>query len=509
MRGIGGEASYGVMIGTEYSRPPKAAVAAGWLVPASCQKILPPTVAEHPNPRPATRDPKPLSRAPKTMKNQPFNCDENRRWEAQREWKPSRRGLLLGAGFSLAAWVGTRSALADLTISNQAKERPHDVLVYIFLRGGADGLNIVVPYFEDAYYRRRPNLSIASPKDHRVGASARLADLNGRFGLHPALSPLVPFYKDGQMAVIHACGSQDATRSHFEAMAAVERGLAFEGPGPASGWIARHMSSTELPSDSPLRAIAFGGTLPDSLRGAANTVALESISDFKLETPTHQQKHFERALLDLYQQHSDEVGHAGQETLAVLDSLRRLDPNQYKPLNGAKYPTSDLGNGLRQTACLIRANLGLEIAALDRTGWDTHFAQGSTVGILPLALDDLGKSVAAFATDMGKDLSRVTVVVMTEFGRRLAENSSLGTDHGRASFMFLLGGGTTGGQVYAKWPGIEDHQLDETGDLRVTTDYRDVLAEVIQNRMRNDRIDSVFNGYKPTPLGLTLPTPLS
>jgi uncharacterized protein (DUF1501 family) len=215
--------------------------------------------------------------------------------------------------------------------------------------------------------------------------------------------------------------------------------------------------------------------------------------------------HFEAVLLDLYKERNDEVAHAGQETLAVLDSLRKIDPQQYKPSNGSIYPDSDLGNGLRQTACLIRADLGLEVASLDRTGWDTHFAQGSTVGILPLALDDLGKSLAAFATDMGHELARVSVVVMTEFGRRLAENSSLGTDHGRASFMFVMGGGAIGGKVHAKWPGIEDHQLDETGDLRVTTEYRDVLAEVLANRMRNESIPTTFAGYKPNPVGVVRP----
>ena len=307
------------------------------------------------------------------------------------------------------------------------------------------------------------------------------------------------------MAIVHACGSQDGTRSHFEAMAAVEHGLAAEGPGPSSGWIARHLSSTERPSDSPLRAVAFGGTLPDSLRGASNTVALESLSDFKLEMPNEERAHLEEALLGLYKQKQDEVGHAGRETLAVLDALRKIDPTKYKPSNKASYPTTDLGTGLLQTACLIRAKLGLEVVALDRTGWDTHIAQGSTVGILPLSLDDLAKSLAAFVTDLGDEMARVSVVVMTEFGRRLAENSSLGTDHGRASVMFLLGGGVIGGQVYARWPGIEEHQLDETGDLRVTTDYRDVLGELLGKRMRNTHLSTIFAGYGPKPLGIVKP----
>ena len=426
-----------------------------------------------------------------------WSCQENRSWEAS----ISRRGVLRAAGWGLAAWAGASSALADITVKPK-RERKHDVLVHIFLRGGADGLNIVVPHREDAYYRNRPNLSIPRPNDKAVNANSRALDLNGTFGLHPSLAPIVPFYHSGEMAVLHACGSQDQTRSHFEAMAAVERGLAAEGPGPASGWIARHLQVSESSDDSPLRAVAFGGVLPDLLRGAANTVALESLDEFKLNAPMEQRRHFESVLRDLYREHQDEVGHAGQETLAVLESLRKIDPTAYRPSHGANYPKSEMGNGLKQTACLIRAGLGLEVASIDRTGWDTHFAQGSTVGILPLALDDLGQALAAFATDLGKDMEHVTVVVMTEFGRRVAENRSLGTDHGRASFMFLLGGGVQGGQVYTKWPGLEDHQLDETGDLRVTTDYRDVLSEVVQHRMGNDAAGQVFPDYTPKPLGI-------
>jgi uncharacterized protein (DUF1501 family) len=413
--------------------------------------------------------------------------------------------LLTATSLGLAAWVGKNSALADLAISRQGADRPHDVLVTIFLRGGADGLNAIVPYAEDAYYRNRPNLSIAPPKDKRTSAAARILDLNGFFGLHPALAPLLPIYRDGKLAIVHACGSQDGTRSHFQAMAAVERGLAAEGPGPSSGWIARHLASTERTEDSPLRAVAFGGTLPDSLRGAANTVALESIDDFQLQTPIEKRNHYHEALRSLYSQGVDEVSHAGQETLAVLDILHKIDPTQYKPSHGAVYPDTDLGRGLRQTACLIRANLGLEVAALDRGGWDTHYAQGSTIGILSLSLDDLGRSLSAMSTDLGAEMSGVTVVVMTEFGRRVAENTGLGTDHGRASFMLLMGGGTHGGQVHAKWPGLEPHQLDETGDLRVTTDYRDVLGEVLTQRMRNERLSSVFVNYSASPVGLVSP----
>jgi uncharacterized protein (DUF1501 family) len=368
------------------------------------------------------------------------------------------------------------------------KDRKHDVLVTIFLRGGADGLNMVVPYAEANYYRSRPSLGIAGPTEK--GRSGRALDLDGFFGLHPALAPLLPIFKAGELGIVHACGSDDSTRSHFEAMAAMERGIAREGSGPSSGWVARHLLSTEHTDDSPLRAIAFADTMPDSLRGATNAVALTSLTDFKLEADgqTH------AALSDLYKPGKDEVAQAGRQTLSALDALGRLDVKGYRSSHGATYPNSDLGNGLRQVACLIKAKLGLEVACLDKGGWDTHVAQGSDTGWQATLLDDLAKSIAAFTSDLGSEMQGVTLVVMSEFGRRLEENGGLGTDHGRAGPMFLFGNSVVGGKVHARWPGLEDHQLDPTGDLKVTTDYRSVLGDVLKRRMGNDSVDEVFRG---------------
>lgn len=401
-------------------------------------------------------------------------------------WAPSRRGVLVGASIGLLSWIGRESALAEVTVS-PAKERRSDVLVTIFLRGGADGLNMVVPYGEPNYYRRRPSLGIAPPTDSRKG---RALDLNGIFGLHPALAPLLPIYQSGELGIVHACGSQDGTRSHFEAMAAMERGLAREGPGPASGWIARHLLATEHHEDSPLRAVAFSDTMPDSLRGATNAVALTSLSDFRLDADPA----FHDSLAELYRPGKDEVAQAGRQTLSALDALSRLDMQAYKPSRGAVYPNSDFGNGLRQVACLVRAGVGLEVACLDKGGWDTHVAQGADTGWQAMLLDDLAKSLAAFVTDLGPEMSRVTVVVMSEFGRRVEENNGLGTDHGRAGPMILVGKSVVGGRVHAQWPGLEDHQLDPTGDLLVTTDYRSVLGDVLARRMGNSSLEDVFPG---------------
>jgi uncharacterized protein (DUF1501 family) len=426
------------------------------------------------------------------MKKDWFTCDGSGESSggmavSEAAWTPSRRGLLVGAGLGLIGWVGRNSALAQVTVA-PSKERRTDLLVTIFLRGGADGLNMVVPYGEPNYYRSRPSLGIPPPTSSNV--KGRAVDLNGFFGLHPALAPLHPIYQSGEMAIVHACGSDDSSRSHFEAMATMERGLAREGTGPASGWVARHLVSTEHLDDSPLRAVAFADTMPDSLRGATNAVALTSLSDFKLEADPS----FHTSLTGLYKPGKDEVAQAGRQTLSALDALVKLDVDRYKAAHGAVYPNSDLGNGLRQVACLVKARLGLEVACLDKGGWDTHVAQGADTGWQAMLLDDLAKSLAAFTADLGPEMHGVTVVVMSEFGRRVAENGGLGTDHGRAGPMFLIGDSVAGGRVHARWPGLEDHQLDSTGDLLVTTDYRSVLGDVLARRMGNASVAEVFPG---------------
>jgi uncharacterized protein (DUF1501 family) len=422
----------------------------------------------------------------------------------------SRRQLLFGGALAATGLAAAGpSALADIAVRAGGHKATHNaspnVLVTIFLRGGADGLNVVVPYGEDAYYRNRQTIGIAAPNDKRQ--TQRALKLDEFFGLHPALSDLHPLYENGSLGFVHACGSGDRTRSHFEAMSTMESGARDERSDSSSGWLARHLASTQADTNSPLRAVAFSSVMPDVLRGATNATALNSLNDFHLYLPDTSRSSAEkndqredvvhRALVQMYGDGRDEITEAGRETLSVLKTLNRLDPRHYQPSGGAAYPESELGNGLRQVACLIKARVGLEVACLDRGGWDTHIAQGSTGGWMAQQLDDVGRSLAAFTRDMGQDLRHVTVVVMTEFGRRLQENSGLGTDHGRAGVMMLLGGGVRGGQVFARWPGLEDAQLEPPGDLRSTTDYRDVLAEVLARRLRNNRLERVFLKHQP------------
>ncbi len=407
----------------------------------------------------------------------------------------TRRSLLIGLGGLLATWAGRQTALGQATLSHDRSTG--NVLVVIFLRGGADGLNMVVPYAEPSYYRSRPSLAIAPPGRSGAAAKAKAIDLNGFFGLHPALAPFKGLYEENKLAIVHACGSNDQTRSHFEAMSTVERGAPRDHAGLASGWLARHLVATGGEDDSPLRAVAFADTVPDSLRGATSAIAMQGLDDFRLLGGPS----FEADLASIYGGR-DAVAHAGQQTLAVLRTLRKLDIQSYKPSNGATYPASDLGAGLRQVACLIKAGAGLEIACLDKGGWDTHVAQGADTGWQAALMQDLSASVQSFCRDLGPDLRGVTLLVMSEFGRRVAENAGLGTDHGRGCPLYVIGGGLAGARVTGVWPGLEPHQLDEVGDLRVTTDYRSVLGEALAKRMGSRDVATVFPGWNGPQLGL-------
>lgn len=408
----------------------------------------------------------------------------------------TRRSLLLGAASSLVWWMSGQhaSAISEVSIDPDKSRKQGDIFVNIFLRGGADGLNIVTPYFEDDYYKARPNLGIKK---------SELLLLDDHFGFNPALSAVYPLFKSGKLAVIHAAGSGDQTRSHFEAMSAMEYGMEKLRGTPTNGWLARYLSESVPENASPLRAVAISSIMPDSLRGGTNAISLESLNDFRLITDEFKNYGaIHEVLKETYSVGNDEISAAGNQSLRVLDFLNKMDPGKYQPANQAEYPKSQLGDGLKQIAFLIKNDVGLEVASLDKGGWDTHVVQGTTSGWLTLLLEDLSQCMSAFATDLGEEMRRVTVVVQTEFGRRVGENSGQGTDHGRGSFMFVLGGNVRGGKVYADWPGLAEDKLEGTGDLRVTTDYRSVLAETLEKRMNFQETDQIFADFIPKPLGI-------
>jgi uncharacterized protein (DUF1501 family) len=375
-----------------------------------------------------------------------------------------------------------------------------DTLVCVFLRGAADVLNMVVPHGEAAYYRERPTLAIPRPDDGAARPDLRAHDLDGFFGLHPSLAPLLTAWQAGHLAIVHACGTPDESRSHFEAMAIMERG-ASDRSGPASGWIGRHLAQIGRRSGSPLRAVGFGERLPHSLYGPIPATALRSIADFHLGGRLPDVAPFQSALTALYGD-DPQLEAAALGTLSVIDTLARLDPLRYQT-PGVSYPESELGQALKQTALLVKAEVGLEVACIDVDGWDTHFAQGGSQGLMAGLLTDLAAGLAAFHADVRDQLGRISVVVMSEFGRRVRENGSLGTDHGHGSAMLLLGGGIRGGRVYGRWPGLEGEWLVGPGDLAITTDYRDVLGELVGRRLGNPQLDTIFPGHTVRALGVT------
>ncbi len=424
------------------------------------------------------------------MKREAWFCDGNGKLEA-----PGRRAVVLAAAGAAVGWLGARSAWAQAAFGESKGDPP--LLVVVFLRGGADGLNVVVPYADEDYYRFRPSLGIARPGDRRVGVGQPALDLDGFFGLNPALAPLLPEYKEGRMAVVQAVGSRDTTRSHFEAMSAMERGARDSSSGDQGGWLARYLNATEDGS-APLRAVSFSSVAPESLGGATHALTVESLDRYSLDAGSEVGGLLER----MYAQGDDLMTRAGRETLSLLKALAKADPQGARPEGGASYPDSPLGRAFRQVAFVARQGLGLEVACLESMGWDSHVAQGRTEGWLTELLADLGGSVAAFLTDMGREAARTTVVVMSEFGRRIEENAGFGTDHGSGGAMLVLGAGVTGGRVYGRWPGLAASFKREPGDLLVTTDYRDVLSEVVASRLRPVETGRVFPGHLAAPVGL-------
>ncbi|MBE2266795.1 MAG: DUF1501 domain-containing protein [Anaerolinea sp.] len=373
-----------------------------------------------------------------------------------------------------------------------------DVLIAIFLRGGADSLNIVVPHGEDAYYRARPTLAIPRPDDSSAGANGRVLDLDGFFGLHPALASLLPIFQGGELLAVHATGSPHDTRSHFEAMDYMERGT----PGDyslATGWIGRHLATLNTGNTSPLRAVGWGTALQAALRGTSSPVALQSIVDYHLNGDPAQAALMSNALNALYSLETGSIYESALATRAAIDLLAGIDYASYIPQNGTTYPESEFGMALRQTAALIRAEVGLETACIDVGGWDTHVNQGGAEGQQARLLADLANGLAAFHQDMG--VSGVSVVVMSEFGRRLQENGGGGTDHGHGGAMLVMGGSVIQTPVVARWNGLNTEALDN-GDLAITTDYRDVLAELLTRRLNNAALADVFPNFTPTPITL-------
>lgn len=399
----------------------------------------------------------------------------------------TRRVFIKGGG---VAMLGYSALPAFLQRAVAATPMPNKrILVVLFQRGAMDGLNAVIPYAEENYYRLRPSIAIPKPRN---GSKEAALDLDGFFGLHPSLEPILPLYKNGQLAIIHAAGSPDVTRSHFDAQDYMEAGT----PGVKStedGWLNRHLQRAPDAQATPFRAVAMGQNLPRTLQGNAPALAMPDVRQFQVmsQAPVAQGG-FEA----IYAQTVDKaLRGTGTETFEAIDMLKKTNPARLAPENGARYPNGRFGQSLQQIAQLIKSNIGLEVAFLDSGGWDHHVNEGAVQGQLANLLREMGSGLAAFSQDMGDRLADITVVTMSEFGRTAHENGNRGTDHGHANCMFVMGGGVAGGKVHGKWPGLEREQLYEGRDLALTTDFRIVLSEIIDRRLGNRDLRSVFPGF--------------
>lgn len=390
-----------------------------------------------------------------------------------------------------AAFVTLGFAPAFLVGAAAAATTRRKVLVAVFQRGAMDGLNAVVPFGERAYYAARPSIAIPAP-----GRAEGALDLDGFFGLHPRLQPLLPWYTRGQLAFIHASGSKDATRSHFDAQDYMESGT----PGVKStddGWLNRYLHAAEHRQATPFRAVALTPQMPRALQGAAPALVMSRLDRFGLGAGqvgpvAATASSFESQ----YAEAADVVlNKTGREAFDAMRMLRAADPARHRPANGAEYPRSPFGEALRQIAQLVKSDVGLEVAFAESTNWDHHVNQGAATGQLAGRLDDLARTLSAFATDLGEGLADVLVLTMSEFGRSVHENGNRGTDHGHGNVMMALGGAVKGGKVYGRWPGLETADRFEGRDLAVTTDFRDVFGEVVVRHLGTGNTVEIFPGH--------------
>jgi uncharacterized protein (DUF1501 family) len=413
-----------------------------------------------------------------------WGCDMHGR-DLPRRNAVTRRGFMKGGalalvGTSVIPSFLTRSIYAEMTTAAANKKK----LVVIFQRGACDGLNVVVPYTEKNYYSMRPTIAI-QPNE--------VIDLNGFFGLHPQMAAFKPLYDQGHLAIVHAVGSPDPSRSHFDAQDYMESGT----PGvkvTPDGWLNRALQTEPLTGKpTAFRAVALGTDVPRTLQGKVPAIAVANLADFSVAGKGPQTSSISNAFQAMYDESTDAVLHGtGEETFEAVKMLKAADPAKYAPAAGVVYPNTAFGNSMKQIAQLLKANLGVEAAFSDIGGWDTHQNQGGANGQLANRLKEFSETIAAFWQDMGSDQQNITLVTMSEFGRTARQNGTGGTDHGHANVMFVLGGSVKGGKIYGKWPGVADEQLNEGRDLKVTTDFRNVLGEAAYKTLGSRQLDVVF-----------------
>ncbi|HWL92401.1 MAG TPA: DUF1501 domain-containing protein [Phycisphaerae bacterium] len=410
----------------------------------------------------------------------------------------SRRKFLTYTGAGVAA-LGVPAWLPSVVLADDYCST-RDVIVSIFLRGAADGLSLCVPHGEPAYYSARSTIAVPPPG----GGANAATDLDGFFGLAPAMAPLTTAYSAGHLLIVHATGSTNESRSHFDAQRFMEIGK----PGDNTlftGWLGRHLVSA--PPRQPgavLRAVGIGYGLQRTLQGSPNSLPIPVLDAFGLTGSAATLDARMMALDDMYAAEADPLRAAAQTTQATIDLLNTIDFAGYQPAPGAVYGSDTFSISMKSTAALIKADVGVEAVHIDVGGWDTHNNQGTTGGTMANLMASLASNLAAFHLDMFAGNGRnVVVVVHSEFGRRLAQNGSGGSDHGHGNAILVLGNGIDGGRVLTQWPGLAADQLFEGRDLQVTIDFRDILAEIVANRLGNTNLSYVFPDYVPTFRGVT------
>lgn len=409
----------------------------------------------------------------------------------------NRRFFIKSSGVALASIGVSLSAPSFLerVAMGQAQNAriggKRKTLVAIFQRGAVDGLNMVVPFGETSYYDVRPSIAIPKPA---IGNTDAAINLDGFFGLHPSFNSFKPLWESKRLAIVHAAGSPDNTRSHFDAQDYMESAT----PGLKStsdGWLNRYLQSKPDADKSLFRAVSLTQTMPRVLQGKAPAIAVANLADFSIRagrSSANVQGGFE----EIYAHNTvDPLAGMGRETFEAVNYLKQVNPAQYQPENGAVYPRSPFGNSLLQIAQLIKAGVGLEVAFTDLNGWDTHVNQGNSRGQLGNLFLQFSSAISAFYQDLGHHMDDVVLLTMSEFGRTVRENGNRGTDHGHANAMFVMGNSVKGGKVYGQWPGLKTDQLNEGRDLALTTDFRDVFGEIATRHLGNTNLQSVFPGY--------------
>jgi uncharacterized protein (DUF1501 family) len=401
----------------------------------------------------------------------------------------SRRVFLKQGAFACVS-LGFAPSFLARTVLAAADARRAKQLIAIFQRGAVDGLSVVVPFGEREYYRTRPRIAAAAPGQ---GDEAAL-DLDGFFGFNPRLAPLKRWWDARQLAVMHACGSPDSTRSHFDAQDYMETAT----PGlknTGDGWLNRYLQVRRDEQATAFRAVAMTPQMPRMLQGAAPALAVSRIGEFDIHAGrggAAAATSFEAAYAAA---HDYVLNGTAHEAFDAMRMLKAADPARYQPASGADYPRSPFGQALRQIAQLTKADVGLEVAFADIGGWDTHVNQGTTRGQLANRLDDFARSIAALAVDLGDRMDDTVILTMSEFGRAVAENGGGGTDHGHGNAMLIIGGGVHGGRVYGRWPGLAPELRYEGRDLAVTTDFRDVFGEIVTRHLGVTNPAAIFPGY--------------